>query len=128
MTALVLLLVAIATAASAPASTSAPLPERGKALLFGAYTPWTTDDTGQTTWIRVTFVKLDDVASPSGSKLSIEPGHHVLDVRCDVSSPRPVQVLWGAAVVDVEADLAYDVVGSLNHSDRYCDVGLVKRS
>jgi hypothetical protein len=113
-------------------ATLAPLPERGRALLIGAYRRLFGTMYGQMVWVQVTFLMLDGAPSPSGSKLSLTPGHHSLEFSCEVTLPEAVNSvearLRGSRDIDVEAEVAYDVVGELNQSDRYCDVGLVKHS
>lgn len=128
----VLLLIVVATVASASSDALPPLQERGKALLFGSYVPVIPvgTDEGQGNWIRLTFLMLDGAAASSASELSMDPGHHSLNVRCDVG-PRgsdQVEALSGTAEIDVEADVAYDVYGDPTQSHRYCFVGLAKRS
>jgi hypothetical protein len=131
---IMLLLATVALTARNTPGSLPPLPDRGKALVIGGkYFPWEYNGT-YTPRIRVIFLKLDNAASPSGTTLSLDPGHHTLEVRCEVADlrsppdPEGAQVLPSSAVFDVEADMTYDAIGRLNANGRFCFVAVHPRS
>ena len=98
-------------------------PDAGKALLVGT----------DTSKMRVLFRKLDDGAilwtSPTslGTNLTVEPGHHSLNVMCQFKSPGMTQIVPGDVAIDVEVGRTYDVAGSLDSHGK-CNVTVSVRS
>ena len=114
---------AIAICANLALSATLVAPADGKALLVGT----------DTSKMRVLFRKLDDGAvlwtSPTslGTNLTVEPGHHNLNVMCQFKSPGMTQFVPGDVVIDVEVGRTYDVTGRLDSHGK-CNVTVSVRS
>jgi hypothetical protein len=112
-------LIATLTSMAAP-----PAPEDGKALLLGT----------DTSKARVLFRKLDDgpllwiAPMTLGTKLSLDPGHHTLNVMCQFNSYGMSRLVPGTIAIDVEAGHVYDVTGTLASGELKCDVAVSKHS
>jgi hypothetical protein len=104
--------------ASLPTQGAPPAAEPGKALLLGT-------DTAKA---RVLFRKIDDgpvlwhFRHSLGTKLSVDPGHHNLNVLCHFNSPGVILSVVGNVEIDVEAGQIYDVAGDLASDQQNCDV------
>ena len=85
-----------------------PVPEEGKALLLGA-------DSSRT---RVLFRTLDDGpvlwTSPTslGTKLSVAPGSHKVNVMCEFKGNGYTQMVPGNVVVEAVAGHVYQISGA----------------
>src|SRR5215467_10219882 len=91
------LITALAVLASMSSRSAPPAPENGKALLLGT-------DTAK---VRVLFRSLDGgpvlwtTSTSLGTKLSVDPGHHALNVMCEFKSPGMTRMTQGNADIDV---------------------------
>ncbi len=116
---------ALGAAASLPSGADPAVAEDGKALFVATDTAIT----------RVLFRSLDHHApilwiSPNtlGTKLSVAPGHHHIEVVCEFKSSGRTLITTGNAEVDVEVGHVYDVAALLNPSGQKCDVTVTSRS
>jgi hypothetical protein len=112
------LLLVLGISASLALKAAAPVPEDGKALLVGA----------ESAKVRVLFRTLDDGpvlwTSPTslGTKLSVAPGPHKVNVMCEFKGNGFTQMVPGNVSIDAAAGHIYDVSGALDAGARACNV------
>ena len=74
-------------------------------------------DDGPTLWVSEGML---------GSKVSIRPGHHKVEVMCQFAEAGAM-FAPGEFVIDVEPGHVYDLVGSLARNPTRCDVAVTRR-